>query len=264
VVLFCILGKKASRPCQSGRFTVPEILKASGVKCSPDTLKDIPLPVLVINFKNYRETLSEEGIQLARSIQAAALEARASAVIAPSPAMLYSVLSETRLPVFSQNVDATKAENSTGYVTPSVLKTLGCAGSILNHSEHRLAVEQIRDSIALLKGSSLRSLVCARDAEEAGEFASLDPDFIAVEPPELIGSGRAVSKVSPEVVIGAVDAIRKVNPRTVPLCGAGIVDGADVSASLRLGAKGALVSSGLVKNANPYEKALELMKSLAL
>jgi len=233
------------------------------VKRPPDTLKEIPLPVLVINFKNYRETLSEEGLQLARSIQAAALEARASAVIAPSPAMLSSVLAETRLPVFSQHVDPSKAENSTGYVTPFVLKTLGCAGSILNHSEHRLTVEQIRDSIVMLKGSSLYSLVCARDAAEAGELASLDPDFIAVEPPELIGSGRAVSKVSPEVVVESVNAIRMANPRTVPLCGAGIVDGADVSASLRLGARGALVSSGVVKNANPYEKALELMKSLA-
>jgi triosephosphate isomerase len=243
---------------------VSERLKAPAEKSPPVTMKEIPLPVLVINFKNYREALSEEGLQLARSIGAAALEARASAVIAPPPAMLSSVLAETHLPVFSQHADPSKAENSTGHVTPSVLKAIGCAGSILNHSEHRLPVEQIREAVSLLKGCSLFSLVCAKDAREAGELASLDPDYIAVEPPELIGSGRAVSKVSPEVVVQAVEAILKANPRTVPLCGAGIVDGADVSASLRLGARGALVSSGVVKNANPYEKALELLKFLAL
>jgi triosephosphate isomerase len=226
-------------------------------------LKEIPLPVLIINFKNYRETLSEDGLQLARSIQAAALEARASAVIAPSASMLSRVVAETNLPVFAQHVDPTKAENSTGYMTPFGLKSLGCAGSILNHSEHRIPLEQIRESIALLKGNSLYSLVCARDAVEAGELALLDPDFIAVEPPELIGSGRAVSNVSPDVVVESVRAIMKANGRTIPLCGAGIVDGTDVSASLRLGARGALVSSGIVKNANPYEKALELLKSLA-
>jgi triosephosphate isomerase len=226
------------------------------------SLKEIPLPVLVINFKNYREALSEEGLQLASAIQAAALEARASAVISPSVAMLSTILSETKLPVFAQHVDPLKADNSTGFITPSVLKALGCAGSIVNHSEHRLPLELVRDSVSLLRGASLWSLVCARDPVEAGELASLGPDFVAVEPPGLIGSGRAVSKVSPDLVTESVKSIALASPHAVPLCGAGIVDGADVKAALRLGAKGALVSSGIVKNANPYEKALELFESL--
>lgn len=230
--------------------------------CSPQALKEIRLPVLVVNFKNYRESLSEEGLQLARSIQAAALDAKASVVIAPPPVMLSRVMAESRLPVFSQHVDPVRADNSTGFVTPLVLEVLGCAGSIVNHSEHRISIEQIRESVSLLSENSLLSLICARDAVEAGELASMEPDFIAVEPPELIGSGRAVSKVSPDVVRDSVAAIGRASPRTVPLCGAGIVDGADVVAALGLGARGALVSSSIVRNANPYEKTLELLNSL--
>ena len=225
-------------------------------------MKEIQLPVLVVNFKNYRESLANEGLRLAGSIQEAALKAKASVVLAPPASMLGSVLSEAKVPVFAQHVDPLKAENTTGFQTPAALKALGCAGSIVNHSEHRMPIDQVREVVSLLRESSLLSLVCARDAEEAGRLAALGPDFVAVEPPELIGSGRAVSKVSPDVVTDSVRAVFKANPRTVTLCGAGIVEGADLRAALRLGARGALVSSGIVKSANPYEKSLELFKSL--
>jgi triosephosphate isomerase len=226
-------------------------------------LREIPLPVIIVNLKNYRESLSGEGLQLARFIQAAALEAKASVVISPPTAMLWSVLTETKLPVFAQHVETVKVENSTGFVTAPSLKTMGCAGSIVNHSEHRISAELVMESVALLRANSLQSLVCARDPYEAGRLAALGPDYVAVEPPELIGSGHAVSKVSPEVVADSVKAVSASSPNTVTLCGAGIVDGADVRAAIALGASGALVSSGIVKNANPYEKALELFKALA-
>ncbi len=221
------------------------------------------MPVIVVNFKNYRESLSEEGLQLARFIQAAALEAKASVAISPPTVMLGSVLAETKLPVFAQHVETVKVENSTGFVTVPSLKAMGCAGSIVNHSEHRIPAELVSESVALLRANSLQSLVCAQDPYEAGRLAALGPDYVAVEPPELIGSGRAVSKVSPKVVTDSVKAVSAASPDTVPLCGAGIVDGADVRAAIALGARGALISSGIVKNANPYEKALELFNALA-
>jgi triosephosphate isomerase len=226
-------------------------------------LKEIPLPVLVVNFKNYRESLADSGLDLARSIQAAAAEARASVAIAPPAPMLFEAVTQCSLPVLSQHVDAVTLENSTGFITVASIKSIGVAGSIVNHSEHRIPFDQIRETVEQLREASLISLVCAADAEEAGRLAHLEPDFIAVEPPELIGSGRAVSKVSPKVVLDSVEAIMAASSRTVPLCGAGIVDGSDVSASLKLGVKGALVSSSIVKNANPYDKAMDLLKALA-
>jgi triosephosphate isomerase len=42
------------------------------------------------------------------------------------------------------------------------------------------------------------------------------------------------------------------------ICGAGIVDKADVESALKLGAKGILVASGIIKAKSWYEKIHEL------
>ena len=75
--------------------------------------------------------------------------------------------------------------------------------------------------------------------------------MVAIEPPELIGSGRAVSKEQPEVVTQSVKEIRRVNSEVKILCGAGVSTGDDVYASLKLGAQGVLVASALVKSNHP-------------
>ena len=78
-----------------------------------------------------------------------------------------------------------------------------------------------------------------------------EPDMVAIEPPELIGSGRAVSKERPEVIIESVKRIRAVNAKVKILCGAGITTGEDVYAALKLGTQGVLVASGVVKATKP-------------
>jgi triosephosphate isomerase len=75
--------------------------------------------------------------------------------------------------------------------------------------------------------------------------------MVAIEPPELIGTGRAVSKENPAIVTEAVKRIRRVNPSMAILCGAGISTGEDVYAALKLGANGILVASGVVKSPKP-------------
>ncbi len=85
----------------------------------------------------------------------------------------------------------------------------------------------------------------------AAAVALLKPDRVAIEPPELIGSGRAVSKERPEVVSDSIRRIRAVNPDVTILCGAGVTTGEDVYAALKLGAQGVLVASGVVKAQKP-------------
>ena len=82
-----------------------------------------------------------------------------------------------------------------------------------------------------------------------------EPDFIAFEVPELIGSGRPISKEQPGSVKKFVKAIKGITRRSVPLCGAGISTGDDVRAALGLGTRGVLVASAVVKAKNP-EKVL--------
>ncbi len=90
----------------------------------------------------------------------------------------------------------------------------------------------------------------------------LKPTAVAIEPPELIGSGTSVSKVKPEVVSGTVDLIRRQRNDVAILCGAGIVNGDDVRSAIKLGADGILVASGVVKAKDPRAAVLDLATAL--
>ena len=90
----------------------------------------------------------------------------------------------------------------------------------------------------------------------------MNPDMIAIEPPELIGSGIPVSKANPEVVEGTVREVRKINKDVIILCGAGISKGEDVKSALELGASGVLLASGVVKAKNVEDSIRELIKDI--
>jgi triosephosphate isomerase (TIM) len=106
------------------------------------------------------------------------------------------------------------------------------------------------------------SVVCARTPDEAAELARLNPNFIAIEPPELIGSGKAVSKENPKVILDTVKLVSANSESTRVICGAGIVDKSDVRSAVDLGVIGILVASGIVKAKSWYEKILELGSGL--
>ena len=126
---------------------------------------------------------------------------------------------------------------------------------MLNHSEHRLEITDLKSSVAACKVNGLISVVCADSSETSGAMAFFRPDFIAVEPPELIGGDISVTSARPEVVSDAVHAVHRVDANIPVLCGAGVKTGKDVKEALRLGAKGVLLASGVVK-ATDVAKAL--------
>jgi len=99
-------------------------------------------------------------------------------------------------------------------------------------------------------------VVCVKNVSEARKYAKLNPNYIAIEPPELIGTGKAVSKEKPEVIIKSVRAVKDAKNSTRLLCGAGIISGNDVARALELGANGILVASGIVKAKN-WERVIE-------
>jgi triosephosphate isomerase len=104
----------------------------------------------------------------------------------------------------------------------------------------------------------MTSVVCAQTSHEAAEMAKLEPDFVAIEPPELIGSGKAVSKESPEIIKDSVKSTDKYSKSTKIICGAGITDESDVRTALQLGVEGILVASGIIQSSCWYEKIFEL------
>jgi triosephosphate isomerase len=227
-------------------------------------VKDIVTPVLVINFKNYEEVYDAGVVELAKAAQQVHKKFDISVVVCPPNPCLAEVSKQVSIPVFAQHVDLAKPGSSTGAIVPEVVKSIGVRGSLINHSERRLwASEGIKYRIDRLQSIGLISLACAQTPEEVSEIAKFGPDWLAVEPPELIGSGKAVSKVKPQIVTNSIVACRKANPDVKLLCGAGIVTGEDVEAAVKLGAKGVLVASGIVKAKNWIKIIEELTSPLA-
>ncbi|MHA2177954.1 MAG: triose-phosphate isomerase, partial [Candidatus Thorarchaeota archaeon] len=159
----------------------------------------------------------------------------------------------------SQHMDAGDPGRFTGHTLGETLLETGCSGTLLNHSENRMQLADIEDAITKARKLKLYTVVCTNNPAVSVAAASMDPDSVAVEPPELIGSGISVSQAQPEVISGTVDLIRKVNDDVVILCGAGISNGDDVTAAMKLGSQGVLLASAVAKS----DKPAEVLKSLA-
>ena len=218
--------------------------------------------MIIINFKAYGEAAGINAAKLADICSKVAKNHKANIILVPQ----YTDINELRskgLPIFAQHIDAIENAGAfTGHLVAENLKESGISGTLINHSEKRIPKEEIRKCIAIAKSLRLVSICCAATPEEAGEIASFSPDYIAIEPPELIGSGVSVSTARPEIVTKSVAVVRKINPAIKVLCGAGITNGADVEKALELGAKGILVASGVVKSADPEKILIELSEAL--
>lgn len=219
-------------------------------------------PILVVNFKNYPQSQGRNGIELARALDRASKESGRPLAIAPPAPILMKVVEVVEVPVLAQHVDPVPASSTTGFLPPEAVKEAGCIGSIVNHSEHKIQHKKVREVIKRLHELGMFAMVCADTPEEASKLARFAPDSIAIEPPDLIGTGISVSKARPEVVVDGVKAVHSVNEIIKVLCGAGVSSGEDVAKALQLGAEGVLVASAIVKARNPYDKALEMLENL--
>lgn len=153
-------------------------------------------------------------------------------------------------------------EKTTGAVLAEAVKEAGAAGTILNHSEARLPRSVLSRLVPRLEALGLKTCLCARNSTEVAALASLGTEYLAVEPPALIGSGVAVSRAKPGLVERSVREARDAGFHGGLLCGAGIVNGADVKKAVELGVDGVLVASSVVKASDWGSKLRELALSL--
>ncbi|MCE2497945.1 MAG: triose-phosphate isomerase [Nitrosopumilaceae archaeon] len=246
--------------------------------------------MLVINCKNYAEVATAPRIRrLVRAADSVAAKLGVEVCVAPPQHMIGVAAEEAAsiargrrgagpsasrrlrrrlLRILSQHVDVQPAGSTTGYAIPELLKAAGAEGSIINHSEHRIRPAEIAATIKRLRDTGMTSILCVRNVRELRKYAPLGPDYVAIEPPELIGSGRAVSTERPEIISSASRAVSEpprakiasrasasssssstatTHTRPQLLCGAGVVSGADVAKAAELGSAGILVASGIIK-----------------
>lgn len=221
------------------------------------------MKTFVLNYKNYLEGAGNNTLDISKTASEIANKYKIDMILAPPQPSLSMVAQNVDLPVIAQHLDNVETGSTTGFFVTEIAKSYGLKGSLINHSEHRINKEEISDLVLKLKSNNMFSIVCAKDLEEVTKVANFFPDFIAIEPPELIGSGRSVSKENPDIITNSIINAKRVSKSIKVLCGAGITNFEDVRKAIQLGVDGILVASGVIKSKNWYESLNDLAKGFA-
>jgi triosephosphate isomerase len=220
--------------------------------------------MIIVNFKTYSEATGRNAVELAKKAEKVSRETNVAIIVAPQFADISAVAESVKIPVFAQHIDPIRPGSYTGHVLADSVKEAGAKGTLINHSERQLKLSDIDEIVEITREKGLVSVVCANNPNISVAAATLKPDIIAIEPPELIGTGIPVSKAKPEVVTNTIKRVRKVNSEVAILCGAGISRGEDVAVALKLGTQGVLVASGIVKAKDPYKILREFAEATKL
>jgi triosephosphate isomerase (TIM) len=203
--------------------------------------------VIIINFKNY--VLGMEALALAKIIQ----KANNKAIVAVPTVDIEEIASKTKLKVYAEHVDYIKGSKTTGYVIPESVKKVGGKGMLINHSEHKLNMREIKLTIARCKKLKMETVVCVSQLSKVKEIMKLKPKAIAYEDPKLISTGKSITKHDSKSVKKFASMFSR--SKVIPLCGAGISSKEDIKAAKALGCKGVLIASAIAR-----DKKMEILK----
>ena len=209
-------------------------------------MNKIKKSLIVINFKTYQSAVGPNALKLARLAESVSK----NIIVCVQSTDILSVSKSTNLTVFAQHIDPVSFGSNTGFILPESVKYAGAKGTLINHSEHRLDISVIKAILKRAKELKLKTIVCAKDAEESARLSRLGPDYIAMEPPELIGGDISVSTANPDMIRDTFNLVKKANPSVKILVGAGVKTSEDVKRSIELGADGVLLASGVTKAKN--------------
>jgi len=215
-------------------------------------------PLLLINFKTYEEGTGGRGLKLAKIIERVAGQTGANIAIAVQIAEIQRIASEVGIRVYSQHMDGIQFGSNTGWILPETIKDAGAVGTVLNHAEHQMNPDALRGAMERAKELKLKTVACANTPDYAKAVAKLSPNYIAVEPPELIGGTISISTAKPEVITNSLKVVGK-----IPLLvGAGVKTKEDVRKGIELGASGVFVASAIMKALNPEKAVKDLVAGL--
>ena len=206
-------------------------------------------PIVIINFKTYQQ--GKKAVELAKKIE----KVDKNIIIGVQASDIYEIAKATKLKVYSQHVDFFKPGRQTGYILPEAVKKDKAKGTFLNHSEHSLEFSALKKTIKRCKKLKLKIAVFAKDLAEAKKVKRLKPDYLIIEPPELVGGKVSVSKAKPKKNKKIAKELK-----TKFIVGAGIHTRNDVRVAMKLGASGIAISSSITKAKNPGKKLRELLR----
>lgn len=219
--------------------------------------------MLVINYKSYRTSYGKIGLEIAKAAERVSKSTGVRIILAVPLTELRNISESVEIEAIAQHVDPVAEGAYTGHVTVEMVRAAGGKGSLLNHSERRMILSHIEEAILRLRSAGLYSIACASSPKTAAAVSILSPDIVAVEPPELIGTGISVSRAKPEVITASLQLIAAVGKKDIPvLVGAGVSNKEDSMRSVELGASGVLVASSVMGASEPEKKIAELSEGL--
>jgi triosephosphate isomerase len=201
--------------------------------------------MIFVNFKTYAAASGHKALRLAEICDRVAGETGADIRIAVEAPDLRMIAQAVDIPVYAQHIDDVTPGSHTGWILPEAVAEAGAEGTLLNHSEHRLRTDVLQASVERARDVGLDVIICANNHDVADAVSEFDPDFVALEPPELIGGDVSVSTAEPELIEEAVASVPNL------LVGAGVKTGQDVRIAAELGAHGVLLASGVTKADDP-------------
>ena len=212
--------------------------------------------MIVVNFKTYKEATGFRATRLAEICRRVERETKVRIVAVPQVADLRNCV-ETGVECWVQNVDTVEQGKKTGWITVEDVEEAGARGTLLNHSEHKLPMELVKSIADQTRGMAFELCLCAASLEEASELDKLAPNYIAYEPPELIGSReKSVASEKPEEIQRLVTSVQ-----SLVLIGAGVHSKEDVNIGLKLGAKGILLATDVVLAEDPEGELRKLAEA---
>jgi triosephosphate isomerase len=219
-------------------------------------------PVIVLNVKTYLEATGNNAIKIALLMEKISKETGTSMAISVQATDIQMCVKKVKIPIWAQHIEPIKPGSHTGWILPEAIKNAGALGTLINHSEHRLILADIDTCICRAKELNLDHIVCSNNISTSKAIAAFSPNFIAIEPPELIGGDISVTKANPDIVSGSVNVVKNIDRKVKVLCGAGVKNGKDVAKAIELGADGVLLASGVVKAKNQEEVLYDLASGL--
>lgn len=216
--------------------------------------------MIFVNYKTYEEGTGEKAIALTKVLEEVSKDTQVKIIPVVQASDIAQVVASTTLEVWSQKIDPVEFGAHTGSIIPEAVIEDGAMGTFLNHSESRFAsFDELAKASDRAKEVGLKTLIFAKDLEELKNVCSLNPNYVAYEPPELIGSATtSVAQAQPDV-IGKAHEIA--NAAGIPLVvGAGVHSAGDIKKSLELGAVGVAVASDIMKAVDPKAELLNLVE----
>lgn len=216
--------------------------------------------MIFVNFKTYREGSGGAAVGLMKILESVSKSSQIKIIPVVQALDLREFSEQSDLELWVQNIDPVEYGAHTGAILPEAVLEDGAMGTFLNHSEHKFAdFALLQKSVGRARDVGLKTLIFAADLEELKKVASLRPDYIAYEPPELVGSTTiSVAQAHPDVIQKATEIAQ--NERLPLVVGAGVHSQDDVRTSLRLGAVGVAVATDIVKAEDPEKELRDLVE----